>query len=258
MAVPKPYFPSRSLFAKIERRLTQYRIAARAEIKTDKPVLSLTFDDCPISAAETGAKILEEYGVQGCYYIATGMMGQLSVLGEVTTADHVAQLALAGHEIGAHSHTHLDCAKSDCDEIYADIEQNIQQLREILKTQSIESFAFPYGETRFSVKKNLSNVFMTLRGILPGINRGVVDRGQLRAFEVDKTEASFERAMAALDSLAEEPGWMLIFTHDVAENPSDMGMRPDQLRAVIEKAQALGIEILPPTAAAKKVGLAHA
>ncbi len=58
MLAPKPYEPNRSLFAKIERRLTQYRKAAPATVITDRPILSITFDDCPTSAADTGARIL--------------------------------------------------------------------------------------------------------------------------------------------------------------------------------------------------------
>lgn len=253
-----PYQPNRSLLAKIERRLTQYRKAAPAMIQTGHPVLSITFDDCPTSAAETGARILEEYGVRGGYYIATGLMGQSSHMGMVLSSDEVAQLCTDGHEIGAHSHSHLDCARARADQVAADIEKNIELLKEICHTYKIDSFAFPYGETRYDVKKSLAHDFLTLRGILPGINRGLVDRAQLRAFEIDHTPASFDRAYSALDSLYDAPGWMILFTHDVAETPSEHGMTPDQLRRILDRAQELNIEICTPTQAAKRVGLKSA
>ena len=254
MLAPKPYEPNRSLFAKIERRLTQYRKAAPAAVITDRPILSITFDDCPTSASETGALILEEYGVRGGYYIATGLMGRDSHMGLVSTPDHIARLHAAGHEIGAHSHSHLDCSQAKHDDVMADVERNIELLKEICHTFSVDSFAFPYGETRFDVKKHLADDFLTLRGILPGINRGMVDRAQLRAFEIDHTQHSFDRAYSALDSLQQTPGWMIIFTHDVADAPSQHGMTPDQLRRILDRAQELDIEICTPKVAAERVG----
>ncbi|MDF1681791.1 polysaccharide deacetylase family protein [Ponticaulis sp.] len=254
MLAPKPYEPNRSLFAKIERRLTQYRKAAPATVITDRPILSITFDDCPTSAAETGARILEEYGVRGGYYIATGLMGRDSHMGLVSTPDQIAELFAAGHEIGAHSHSHLDCSQAKHDEVMADVERNIELLKEICHTFSVDSFAYPYGETRFDVKKHLAGDFLTLRGILPGINRGMVDRAQLRAFEIDHTQHSFDRAYSALHCLKQTSGWMIIFTHDVAESPSQHGMTPDQLRRILDRAEELDIEICTPKVAAERVG----
>ena len=254
MLAKTPYQPSRSLFAKIERRLTQFRKAAPAVISPDGPILSITFDDCPISAAETGAAILEEYGVRGGYYIATGLMGQESHMGPVSSTEQISQLSAAGHEIGAHSHTHLDCAQTDPDKVFCDVEKNLEQLKMVCASEGVESFAFPYGETSFAVKKHLADDFLTLRGILPGINRGVVDRAQLRAFEIDHSPASFERAMSALDDLAAQSGWMIVFTHDVSATPSEHGMTPDQLRGLLDRAQELNIEICTPTEAARRSG----
>ena len=255
MLADAPYQPKRSLFAKIKRRLTQYHYAAPVRIETNEPILSITFDDCPESAITLGARILDEYGVKGGFYIASDLIGKKSHMGRIAREDQIRELRETGHEIGSHTHTHLDCAANDTDVVVKDVEANLTELARICPDTSVASFAFPYGETSFSAKRKLSGRFLNLRGILPGINRGSVDRAQLRAFEIDQSESSFARAMSALSDLQANPGWMITFTHDVSDQPSEFGMTPEQLRTLINEARARGIRIETPTVAANILGL---
>ena len=55
------YVPSRSLPAKVQRRVVQWRRACQAEVAPDRPVISFTFDDFPKSALN-GADIVEKHG----------------------------------------------------------------------------------------------------------------------------------------------------------------------------------------------------
>lgn len=249
------YVPSRSLYAKINRRMTQFRQAAPARLKLEKPILSITFDDCPQSAILKGAEVLNRHHVKGGFYIATGLIGRSSVMGRMASAAQIKELAEMGHEIGAHSHAHFDYARAEIERIEADIQTNIDRLREICALDHIDSFAFPYGETSFQTKKKLSTKFSTLRGLLPGINRGQVDRAQLRSYELDGCPQSAPNVLRQLDELAKSPGWMIVFSHDVSDQPSSLGTTPEILEQIISKAQALGIDILPPSEAAQKAGL---
>ena len=255
MITAEPYQPSRSFYAKVKRRLTQYRQAAPVRIELDEPVLSITFDDCPASAVDLGMKILDRHGVKGGFYIATGLMGHETHMGPIAGEAKVRLLRDAGHEVGAHSHAHIDYAVTDPSDIEMDIQTNLDSLEQVCSGDEIESFAFPYGETSFEVKKQLSGRFSNLRGVLPGINRGRVDRAQLFAYELDGNAASLDRAIAALDDLKANPGWMLVFTHDVSDTPSAFGISPEQLDRLIVEAKSRGIRISPPALAARQAGV---
>ena len=255
MHAPSLYQPSRSLFAKIKRRVTQYRHAEPANIVLDRPILSITFDDCPHSAIEKGAAVLDRHGVKGCFYIATDLLGEDSPMGPMTTADAVRQLAANDHEIGAHSHSHVDYAQSPLRDVKRDIEKNLQNLKKLCGVKEVESFAFPYGETSFEAKQELADRFTNLRGLLPGVNRGRVDRAQLRAFELDGRPDCVDTVLSELNGMVENPGWMIIFTHDVSETPSQFGTTPDALETIITTAKSLGVEICTPAIAARKIGM---
>lgn len=256
MPVAEPYQPSRSPVSKVVRRITQYRNAAPAWVQLERAVLSITFDDCPESAVTVGAELLDSFGVKGGFYIATALLDQTNHMGPMVTPDQIRDLVARGHEIGAHSHTHLDCFKECVECVSDDVDKNLQRLNEICAPQKIESFAYPYGETSFAAKKCLSDRFTNLRGILPGINRGKVDRAQLRAYEADGNPDKFLLMLSALEDLAADPGWMIMFTHDVSTEPSAFGMTPNQLTTLLLRARQLGIEVCPPAEAARKAGVA--
>ena len=45
------------------------------EVLSDKPLISFTFDDFPLSAATAGADILERYGARGTFYASGSLCG---------------------------------------------------------------------------------------------------------------------------------------------------------------------------------------
>lgn len=251
MLAKRPYEPSRGLASKLQRRLVQWRNAAPINFRPDKPVLSLTFDDCPASAAILGTRILDRHNIQGCFYIASHLMGEDTVMGRIADRNEVRAIYQGGHEIGAHTHSHCDCAQTSLDDVISDITRNLAELDPLTNGNPIHSFAYPFGETTFELKKKLSNQFRTLRGVLPGHNRGLIDRAHFRAYEIDGSEARMKRMLDALDASAITPSWTIMFTHDVSETPSGYGISPEQLETIISHAQSLGIEIMSPLEVAK-------
>jgi peptidoglycan/xylan/chitin deacetylase (PgdA/CDA1 family) len=64
--------------------------------------LFLTFDDGEVSALETVAPMLEKHRWAGHFFIITSRIGTPGYLGE----DDLRDLAVRGHIVGSHSHTH--------------------------------------------------------------------------------------------------------------------------------------------------------
>ncbi len=252
---PTSYTPSRSVPARIQRRLVQWRSAAPVNIESDRPVVSFTFDDFPKSAMN-GADVVEAEGGRAGFYACTSMLGGIHAeMGEMYDAATLGELTLRGHEIGAHSHTHLDCAREPLAKVERDISENLVVLSTLGFTQPVASFAWPYGETSVGAKRWASDVFATARGVLPGVNVGAADRGQLRAVELGDSAAHRTRATAMLRSAIESKGWLIFFTHDVSASPTRYGCTPDLIRDLARAATSQGAVLAAPSLAAVLCGV---
>lgn len=245
-----------SLPARIGRRFTQWRVAQPIGKTPERPIVSFTFDDFPKSAVDIGAQIVEDVGGHATYYACTSFLGQTTPTGPQYELSDIEALKNAGHEIGAHTHTHFDCSLADVKTSHSDIELNLRRLEDIGVTD-IQSFAYPYGETRYALKCVIRDRFSTARGILAGRNGAQSDRMQLRALEVVGAEWTVERAKRALRSAEKSPAWIVIFTHDVAPNPSKFGTKPQALKDLAQMAKDIGADITTMRDAASKMGLNH-
>ncbi len=246
MALPDPceYNPNRSLAAKAHRRLTQWRVARPMAATPKRAIVSFSFDDFPKSAAQYGADALAAIDATGTYYACTGMLGQRNLTGDLFTEEDLAALSQAGHEIGAHTDSHLDCARSDTATIRGDIARNLSALETLLGKRSSTSFAWPYGETHIEAKRSVAGLMTTARGILPGINRAGSDLMQLRACELGADDWTIKRATQAIEAAARSPGWVIIFSHDVRQTPSPYGTTPCHLRRLTRLARDSGAQVL--------------
>jgi len=238
------YNPDRSFPAKIRRRLTQWRPAERLGAAPERAIVTFTFDDFPKSAADTGAEIVEAAGGKATYYACTGMAGSVNATGELFTDIDLAALTKAGHEIGAHTDSHIDCAKALRSEILSNVDANLARLKEMGHTAPVTQFAYPYGETRMDIKRAMTCKFEACRGILAGVNGEGSDLMQLRAMELEPGDWTTKRAAAAIEAAARTPTWIVIFTHDVRETPSDYGTTPDALISLARQARDSGAAIL--------------
>jgi peptidoglycan/xylan/chitin deacetylase (PgdA/CDA1 family) len=238
------YEPSRTIDAKIRRRLTQWRAAKPAWLKPSQPLLSISFDDFPISAAEHSLPVLAKAGVRGTFYACAGLSGLESPFGPMFQQDHFKAVIAAGHEIGCHTQSHLDCAKAVPEVVLAECQRNAQELAALGLSAPLSQFAYPYGEASFALKRALRPQFETARGIMPGLNIGRVDLMQLRAvpFYGEDADAAVRGWLTQAATLR---AWLILFTHDVTQTPSRFGCSPRALAETLKQAKALGFAIAP-------------
>lgn len=248
---PADYAPDRSFTARVRRRLTQWRSVNPIKQLPSEPMISFSFDDFPISAAEAGAEIMDRYNIKATYYACSGLSGRENQTGPQYLPSHMFDLVGADHEIGAHTHTHLDCASRPTPEVLSDIDLNLNWLKD--HSIEVQNFAYPYGETSVSLKRALSSSFSTSRGILPGINRAGNDLTQLRAVELTSEAWTHKRAEKAIEDVNRWGGWLIFFTHDVRRNPSGFGIEPDQLDAITRQAGDSGAELVTVLEAAARL-----
>jgi peptidoglycan/xylan/chitin deacetylase (PgdA/CDA1 family) len=113
---------------KLDRReFARHLEAIRAAIG-DREV-SLTFDDGGVSAYETVADMLEQYGRRGHFFITTDWIGRPGFV----NADQIRELDRRGHVVGSHSCSHpTRMALLSGDQMLEEWKRSTQRLAEIV------------------------------------------------------------------------------------------------------------------------------
>lgn len=241
MSTAEPYSPDRSLKGKLRRRWA--RVVHRRPLASmiDRPLVSFSFDDAPISAVTTGADILQTHGVRGTYYVCAGLDGRPGHMGDYATREDYADLSVRGHEIACHTFTHLDCGKASGPAITADVDQNVEALYGVgLETRH---FAYPYGDVSPAAKQALQTRFGSLRALHPGLIRQGSDLNLLPAVGIEGMEGE-AKAAAWIDRAIAQKAWLVLYTHDVRSDASDWGCTPDAFDRLVARAVA-GAEVAP-------------
>ena len=213
-------------------------------LRNETPMVTFTFDDIPKSAATVGAAILEQHGALGTFYVIGSQVGTSSPLWDMVDDEDIVALHRHGHEIACHTFSHKRACDLDAATLNAEIEHNQQYLRSLDSSIQIENFAYPFGYGSFVRKRQLKSVFRSCRSIVPGVNRGTVDLQFLRAMPlIDRRidRAGIERAF---DEAQTSNGWLIFYTHDVADEPSPYGCSPALLNEALEAASRRKIPVL--------------
>lgn len=220
-----------------------------------EPMVSFTFDDVPVSAHANGARVLDEHGVRGTFYIAPGICGTQDTDWDVISAQDVKGLFNAGHEIGCHTHTHVKVQQLSRRTLESENHKAFDALRGICGDLALANFAYPFGNVSLPRKLQLERTFKSCRSIYTGFNSGLIDLGMLRTHELydrTRTEQSIEQV---LDHAAKSGAWVIFYTHDVAESPSWIGCSPSRLEMAIKAAKARGIACVAVDDALTRIGV---
>lgn len=251
-----PYEPSRSLVAKVARRLTPLRARRLHHFELNTPIVTLTFDDFPVSAFDNGAQRIEREGWRGTFYVACGLKDSENHHGPQFSARHITALQAAGHDFGGHSYSHTDCAALSEQAVLAEITRNEAALRDMGVPVPCSTFAYPFGATQPGLKRALSGRYRAMRGVLPGAHTNRVDLNQVRSMPL----FSGPKLSAALDeikALKTRPAWLTLFAHDIRDNPSPWGCTPAEFERVIKAIKESGADVLTMDGALNRIGAPH-
>ena len=238
-----PYAADRSLYGKLRRRFARL-VHTRPAILDGlrRPMITFSFDDAPQSAADKGAAILEKYGARGTYFISSGLNATDSHLGTFASDAVVQHLAERGHEIACHTYSHFDCGKGAGGDIEAELEQNRLAFR-ALGLPDAQTFAYPYGDVSPQAKALLSERFIAARALHHGMVVSGTDLNQTPAVGVEG-QCGELTAQSWMDSAHKAKAWLVLYTHDVREQPSDWGCTPQVLERLVKRAVDMRFEIV--------------
>jgi peptidoglycan/xylan/chitin deacetylase (PgdA/CDA1 family) len=211
-------------------------------INLERGIVSFTFDDFPASAYHVGGNILRNQNARGTFYVAMGLMNTGS--GECFSAQDVQQLVDDGHELGNHSYSHLDCRGASGAAMQADVTHNASVVSTLLPGYSMHNFSYPGGRLSVATKRIGSRMFSTCRGTEPGLNVGKADLGELKANKIYERLQNRPELVELIRTNARQRGWLIFYTHDVADTPSQFGASPALLEELVASARESKCDIL--------------
>lgn len=236
------YTPDLSLKGKLRRRLVRMVGRRPAPRGPARPMVSFSFDDAPTTAAVAGAQILESRGLRGTFFVAAGLAGRDGPMGEYAARTHVERLAAAGHEIACHTYSHLDCGPGGKARIAEDIDRNAATLAS-WGLAPMTTFAYPFGDVSADAKAVLAPRFVLSRALHHGVVGQGSDLNQTPAVGIEGADGEAV-AKHWLDVAKRQTAWLILYTHDVADRPSEWGCTPAVLERLIDKSVAAGFDVV--------------
>jgi peptidoglycan/xylan/chitin deacetylase (PgdA/CDA1 family) len=233
-----------NLKARVGNKLARHLRVAPATLKNDRPMVSFTFDDTPISAVTRGAAMLEEYDARGTFYISGGLVNGWSGHWTGLSGGDIVGLHRRGHEIACHTFSHARATDLTGAAMAAELERNRRYLLDLDPSISIENFAYPYGTGSVLRKGQLRETFHSSRGILPGANSGTVDLQYLRSTPLIDHDIDRDGIDRAFDEAVACNGWLIFYTHDIEATPSIYGCTPELLRYALDGAARRKIQAM--------------
>jgi peptidoglycan/xylan/chitin deacetylase (PgdA/CDA1 family) len=222
---------------KIEQKLQSLIRYKPAQFNLPGGIASFTFDDFPKSAIN-GAKILENYKSRGTFYVAFGLGETENHMGRMYNSDDVKSLHGAGHEIGCHTYSHLDCSQASVETLWAEVSKNDVAHRAVIGDAKMTNFAFPFGASSFASRRALRDRFVCCRSVRAGINSGAGDLTYLRSVRLYHRLFDDQQMRRLIDRSKSLGAWIIFYTHDVSTNPSAFGCKPEELEAIVAYASA--------------------
>jgi len=236
--------PMSEVRARFSHRMAMHLRVEPFRMRNATPMASFTFDDVPKSAATVGAAILDAHDVHGTFYVIGSQVGTSSPLWDMVDSEDIVALHRGGHEIACHTFSHKRACDIDAETLNAEIARNQQYLRSLDSSIRIENFAYPFGYGSFVRKRQLKAVFKSCRSIVPGVNSGSVDLQFLRAMPLIDRRIDRDGIERAFDEAQTANGWLIFYTHDVADEPSPYGCSPALLNEALEAASRRKIPVL--------------
>lgn len=243
-----------ALQARISNRLSRHLCTAPFRLRNKGPMVSFTFDDTPRSAAAVGVPILDAYGARATFYVAGGLVDKWSGHWDGISADEIVKLHRQGHEIACHTFSHTPTTDLDSTALANEIGDNRRYLLALDPSIRIENFAYPYGLGSVLRKGQLRKTFRSSRGIVPGVNSAVVDLQFLLAAPLINRDIDRDEVDRLFNEAVEKNGWLIFYSHDVADEPSPYGCSPTLLRHALDAAVRRNVEILSVAEALRAAG----
>lgn len=221
------------------------RVARReAKLSTSHPLVSFTFDDFPKTALSIGGAILTDRGLSGTYYAAAGLMGKTTEVGRIFDESDLPRLIESRHELACHTYSHVSAADAALSSYYEDVMKGEQALRKYLDVAHQNNFSYPFGRATILAKRKVAPAMRSCRGIFPGSNGPIVDLNLLSANSLYGGIEGLPKIQSLIEENIRNRMWLIFYTHDIQNTPSDFGCTPQLFEKVVRCAIESGSEVV--------------
>lgn len=174
-----------------------------------KGAISITFDDGSTSQYKFAFPALEQRGMKGTFFIATGW----------ATWPWWNEVARAGHEIGAHTVTHPHLTDIPIPEAESQMAISQAAINANITSQRCLTLAYPYGAVGSAVENVARKYFIAARIVNGDPNDPTTNYYRENAFDV--AFYSMDQMLAVTNQTAAEGKWIIPLFHsfDPAEYP---------------------------------------
>ncbi len=214
-------------------------------IRSQRPLISFTFDDFPRSALLTGGAILNHHGLAGTYFTSLGLLGKDGPSGPLYRLDDLKALLAQRHELGCHTFSHDHSWDTEAEAFEGSVLQNRAALSKLVPGADFKSLSYPIAEPRPMTKRKVARHFLCCRGGGQTLNVGTADLNQLAAYFLEKSRDRIQAVKDLIELNREARGWIIFATHDVSPDPSPYGCTPEFFDSVVQYAMSSGARILP-------------
>jgi len=204
-------------------------------------VASLSFDDLCQSAYLQAFPLLEKYGFKATWFVACDSVGTTdpnSCCKKYMTWDEINAVALQNHEIGSHSlsHPRLSTLAGNQKLLLQELQDSKKQI-ESMTSQKVDSFAYPFsdkGDAHGNVITLTGKIYKYCRCGDRDLNHWPFRLNALFAWPLYEKFYDIEHTKNIIDSCINNDAWLIFYTHDIEEKPSDFGCSPKYFENVLK------------------------
>lgn len=237
------------LTQRASRFLSRYTDRRLLPLRGDVGVVSFSFDDAPMSACIAGAAALERHGVRGTFYVAGGLTDGVEEGLRCHSEAALRKLQSDGHQLGCHSFSHVHVNRIDAERRRQEFERSAAFLGRLGVDLETLDFAYPFGGVNVAAKRDCAARFRSSRATGGGTHVGVADLNALHTHRFYRSQPDGVSYRERLAVAASQRGWLVVNTHEVADDAGPFGCTPDELQSAVKQALDAGCRVLTVTAA---------
>lgn len=242
-----------NVFDRINNRMAQSIMLKPKRLHLLQGTLSICFDDFPQNAWTVAGPILADHNVRATYFVSGGLCNQINGGLRQFTDNDLQEVWASAHEIGCHTYDHVSALKTPLRIFSNSISRNATFLAERLGIKRIESFAFPYNHVTLRSKFLIARQFKFARGVGNKLNDKWLDLSEMLSINLSLSSigGGSHNSVRPIDlcklieQAAQGKKWLIVYTHDVSDKPSEHGTKTHDFETMILHAKQVGLDIKP-------------